>query len=144
MRRHRFRAGLVLSLVLLSTAVPAHGGNALPPLVVNPTSGPPGSNIAVSGSGCGLLPGDTTILLNLLSGGTTVAFAEIPTGLLGAWNGVLTVPANATAGQVFQVTAFCGPEGSQYPPVSFTVTGTAPPPPTPVPTPIPTPPRFTG
>jgi hypothetical protein len=115
-------------------------GAAVVPFVLAPTSGPPGTHVTVSGTGCS--PGLT------LSSSDFVAVAAPTFGLTvqrpveadGSWHGTFKVPSDAVAGDA-SVAAVCVTDGlpaltTLYTPQMFTVTTTSqtttsqPPPPT--------------
>ena len=151
---------MTLILAVAGVVAMASSGNAgatIQPLSVNPTSGPPGSSLTVSGGACpapneagaGLISP-----LNLLGDPLVVGTDSPDAG--GNWQVSLTIPANATPG-VYIVVADCFPPNSaanfrgqshvaglpiDYVPASFTVTPAAVP--TPPPTPVVSPLSLSG
>ncbi len=95
---------------------------------MSPGSGPGGTAVAVSGTGCApglLLTSVDHVVVTLAS--APPASVQIPLSTGGSWSGTVTVPANAAAGTAL-LTAVCFSEGLQslltiYDPQTFTVTG---------------------
>jgi hypothetical protein len=112
---------------------------AVTSFVVSPGSGPPGTVVHVSGSGCtpGLIGSKNANFVAVTATTLDVAF-EAPVAPSGSWSGTFTVPAGARVGSTAPVTAVCWSTGlpslmTLYTPQSFRVTGASPttnPPPT--------------
>jgi hypothetical protein len=109
------------------------GAVGLTAFSMSPTSGPAGTEVSVSGTGCapGLLLSSSLdrVVVHLAS--VPPVSVPIPVTSGGAWNGTVTVPANAAAAAA-PVTAVCFTDGLQslltiYTPRTFTVTAAAPP-----------------
>jgi hypothetical protein len=117
-----------IGMAAVSGAAPA-GAIGLTSFSMSPQSGPGGTAVGVSGTGCA--PG---LLLSSSADRVVVAVAtappvsvQIPVSSSGAWNGTVTVPANAAAGPAL-VAALCFTDGlpsllTLYSPQTFTVTG---------------------
>lgn len=110
-------------------APPASAGDGFG---VNPTSGPAGTVITVSGTGCyeeGLPDRHVSIILT--DGEEATASSSVVPEDNGAWSGQLTVPAGADPAATYEVYASCwgsilgdnGQEIASYGPVAFDVTG---------------------
>jgi cell division septation protein DedD len=108
---------------------PASAGDGF---TVTPTSGPAGTVIAVSGTGCyeeGLPDRHVSIILT--DGEQASASSSVVPEDNGAWSGQLTVPAGADPAATYEVYASCwgsilgdnGQEIVSYGPVAFDVTG---------------------
>jgi hypothetical protein len=100
---------------------------------MSPTSGPGGTEVDVSGTGCApglLLSGSLDrVVVSIASAPPTSVSLPVTSG--GAWNGTVTVPTDAAAAPAL-VTAVCFTDGLQslltiYTPKTFTVTAAAPP-----------------
>lgn len=116
---------------------------------VSPTSGPPGTVIAISGENCiSTATGSPAAIVDIeLVGDSAEAFVSVAHFDVheGAWSAQLTVPAQADPDDVFTLTAACkalGPEDDHIPvfdyqPVEFDVTAA------PTPSPSTTPPTTT-
>jgi hypothetical protein len=122
---------------VLVAAPPAGAGDGF---TVTPTSGPAGTVISVSGTGCyeeGLPDRHVSIILS--DGEQASASSSVVPDDNGAWSGQLTVPAGADPAGTYQVYASCwgsilgdnGQEILAYGPVAFDVTGGGPAPTTP-------------
>lgn len=152
-RRTRRRAipfALVALAAIACTSVVSvnEAGALLQPFRLSPSSGPPGTVVGVSGTGCTAVPDGSAMHNHMkITSATLPISVDIPVGAGGAWNGRFTVPRNAL-GLWDLVAATCfpngGPSTTAYSPQTFTVTGTAATPTTPstqrpVGTPAPTP-----
>lgn len=159
-------AAMAAAMVLGAGAGPsaAQQGDEAPPLVVSPTSGPPGTVITIDGDAC---ISDLMEIVDIeLVGGDVRAEGSVSHfGIddeTGEWTGQVTVPAEADPDDTFVINVTCnflGPEDNHelvfaYPPVDFDVTAsipTTPPttapdpgPPAPPAQPVPGEPTFTG
>ncbi len=134
MRRSIFGASIaVLALSGLALG-PASAGAPDLPLTVDPTSGPPGSIVTVSGE-CSHQSQVTEYGIGVQAFGQAYeTFAENPTGNGGPWSIEITVPDDAPLGPA-AITAEClflyGPDllpdgGRSYKPASFEVTAPEP------------------
>ncbi|HEY8543428.1 MAG TPA: hypothetical protein VIL36_00205 [Acidimicrobiales bacterium] len=139
MSRKRIVALGVGMVAVGMAAAPAAAGDGF---TVSPTSGPPGTVITVSGTGCfqdGYPDRSVTVVFTDGSSGAT-AFTEPDDS--GAWSTQLTVPDTADPDATYEVTASCwgsilGDNGHviiDYGPVAFDVTGGGTPPTTAPPT----------
>jgi hypothetical protein len=142
---------LVASVALAVTTLATTGqaGALLDPFTVAPSSGPPGTVVHLSGSGCapGIVASPSQDYVKITSTSLSSS-ANIPVAANGSWSGTLTVPANAPALPGLVVAA-CFTDGlpsliTTYSPHGFTVTSappgdTTPPTTTPVTTPAGTP-----
>ena len=165
MRRLLVSASVVLTVLLLGI-VPSSAGNPQDTMAIDPTSGPPGTEVSVTGTGC-VTKGDVEVVVDLLDTSDEVQDSETvePTfdGFSGDWEATLTVPADTTDFGEWTVEAVCqivfpedaavAPAGIQflidYIPRAFTVTEPAqePPPPVeepPAAAPVDAVPDFTG
>jgi hypothetical protein len=95
---------------------------------MSPSSGPGGTVVALSGTGCdpGLL-GSSSSDYALVTVATVPSLsAQLPVNSAGAWSGTVTIPKNATAARAV-VDVLCWTDGipsllATYKPQSFTVT----------------------
>jgi hypothetical protein len=96
-------AGVVARLRVYDSALPANqvsALNRLPPkraLTLNPTSGPPGQQVAVSGKG---FAGGESVKLTFVdtTTGAKTALGKATANVNGAFSAMVTVPANASTG----------------------------------------------
>lgn len=101
-----------LAAVALALSTLSAGAGTAPPLTLDPTSGPPGTVITVSGEDCST-KGDTWVTLELLdTEGAVQDTAEVDVddeqpGFAGAWEATLTVPASTTDYGEWSVEATC-------------------------------------
>jgi hypothetical protein len=117
-------------------------GAAVQAFTLSPTSGPPGTTVHVSGTGCspGLVLSPAQDFVQVGSATVPPTSSRFAVAANGSWSGTFAVPANATAAPA-AVSALCVSDGLQslltiYLPQTFTVT--AAPAPTTVPTTTPT------
>jgi hypothetical protein len=95
MRRKIAAAALALASAVVLFATPAYGVTAN----VSPTSGPPGTVITISGSGC---PGNTRFVRVILTDRQRNAVGhEIDVTGSAAWSTTITVPSTFPAGPYF-------------------------------------------
>jgi hypothetical protein len=144
--RHKYVAGVATAALLVSAALAGGtaGAQAVPPLTVDPTSGPPGTVVSVSGGGCttedpALMADAFPFLVRVdeeLTEDDFLAGSEAEPAADGTWATTLTVPDGFDPEGVYVVGAICvglaeTPEGDQllfeYEPIEFDLTG---PPPT--------------
>lgn len=132
-------AGVVASAVLVGGPVAAQDDGPTPELTVNPTSGPIGTTIDVSGTEC--FGTDVWFLLGNNADGYVVTDGDSVPDAEGAWGGQLEVPATyanedgvdvaVVPGTNYVVTAQCLTDGEVkdvlYEEIPFEVTGTTPP-----------------
>jgi hypothetical protein len=142
-RRPAVLVGALVATLLAAGSTPA--GAAIGPFQVQPGSGPPGTPVTITGSGCG--PG----LVRVPSQDyVSVSSTTLPLGLQvavsanGSWSTTFTVPLGAPAVPA-ALTALCFTDGlpsltTVYTPGTFFVTA----PTTPAPPPPPTSPSTTG
>jgi hypothetical protein len=107
---------LLVSLLtaLLVTAVAGVGsssaGDSQDTMAIDPTSGPPGTEISVTGTGC-ITKGDVEVEVELLDTADAVQDSDIvePSfeGFSGDWEASLTVPADTTDFGEWTVTGVC-------------------------------------
>ena len=122
-------------LFLTATAgvigVQSAAGAGITNFAMSPTSGPPGTVVSVSGTGCapGLLlaPAQDFVAVTVSTGTPVSARFAVSAG--GSWSGTITVPADAAALPAL-VTAVCVSDGlpsllTIYLPKAFTVTAPA-------------------
>jgi hypothetical protein len=138
---------LVASVALLVPTIATTGraDALLDPFTVSPSSGPPGTVVHLSGSGCapGIVASPSRDYVKITSTALSLS-SNIPVAANGSWSGTLTVPPNALA-LPGPVVAACFTDGlpslfTTYSPHGFTVTSapagrTTPPTTTPVTTP---------
>ena len=92
-------------------------------VTASPTSGPSGTVITVSGTGCEVDTVDLVIGASSgQSGGIVAETEDVPVKDDGTFKGTITVPANSDPSFNYQVGATCG--SGSYPGVPFDVTGT--------------------
>jgi hypothetical protein len=135
-------AATACAIVIVCALAPARSAGAIGPTAFNmsSSSGPPGSVVSVSGSGCS--PGPLLQSTSVTVRATTVppTNVQLPVHANGSWSGSFTIPADALAAPA-AVTAECVSGGllsllTIYTPKTFTVTGSLVPttPPSPLPT----------
>jgi hypothetical protein len=120
-----------VAVALMLTAGPLRhatvAGAAIQAFSMSPTSGPPGTSVHVSGTGCApgilLASSQDFVQVSSTTGPTSSRFAVTTNG---SWNGSFVVPANAPAAPA-TVTALCFSDALQslqtiYLPAVFTVT----------------------
>jgi hypothetical protein len=108
-------------------------GAAITNFTMSPTSGPPGTVVHVSGTGCapGLLAALNTDFVTV-SAATLGVTLRAPLASNGSWQGTFTVPSGGPGASVAPVAAVCVSSGIQslltiYTPQQFTVTAASPP-----------------
>jgi hypothetical protein len=141
----------LLAITLASFASIGTAGALLQPFRVSPSSGPPGTVVSVSGTGC--TPGPVVAAgadYVKITSTTLPISVDIAVAGNGSWHGQFTVPASPVLG-VGLVAATCFSDGvpssTTYSPQSFTVTAAPTTPPTTrraVATPAPTPGAAVG
>lgn len=116
------RFGVVAGVVFGTATIVTAAGAQVAPIGIEPTSGPPGTTITASGSGCD----GTEVAVRLLLGDDTLDLDTVsPTA--GAWSGTLTVPDDdGLGGAELSVTAACIDGTTAYGPASFSVDDVAP------------------
>lgn len=116
-------------------------------MTVDPASGPPGTTLTVSGTGCSIVPPDPStdgpeqVFVQLLAAdGTPVADTTTPAETDGTWSTQITVPESIADGEQLTVSAICQGDSaitygsstfgveSVQPPGTTTTTGAATPP----------------
>lgn len=126
---------LVVSVALLvpTLATTGEAGALLDPFTVSPSSGPPGTVVHLSGSGCapGIVASPSQDYVKITSTSLSLS-SNIPVAANGSWSGTLTVPTNALALPGLVVAA-CFTDGlpsliTTYSPHGFTVTSPSTPP----------------
>jgi hypothetical protein len=147
------------TLIGVGPSAAQEGDEPIEGLDVSPTSGPPGTVIAIHGENCiSTVVGSPAAIVDIeLVGDTSDAFVAVNHFDIhqGSWSARLTVPAQADPDDAFVLTATCnglGPEDNHilvftYQPVDFDVTAptpTAPPTTAPPAAPIVAEPSFTG
>ena len=159
-------AGLLSAAVLAGGPAGAQEGGEFAPLTVDPTSGPAGTVISVSGADCveeGVATVSSAILVRFDDSETEddlLDIADVDAAEDGTWATSLTMPAGLDPEGVYLVTAACLVAESEqlvvdYEVVEFDLTGAAPteppadtPPAAPAPaaaaTPVRAQPTFTG
>jgi hypothetical protein len=141
--RHLLRAlvGAIVGTAFVIVIAPNAGAAGVVSFSMSPTSGPPGTTVHVSGSGCapGLVLQSSQDFAEIAASTLVPATVRIPVGADGSWSGSFAIAANAPAAPA-GVQPFCVSDGVQslttiYRPQVFTVTA-APntPPPTTTPT----------
>lgn len=163
MRRLLVSASVALAVLTLGVG-PSSAGDSQDTMAIDPTTGPPGTEITVVGTGC-VTKGDLEVVVELLDTSDVAQDTETVTpsfeGFSGDWEATLTVPADTTDFGEWTVTGLCrivplepsavDPAGVQffidYIPRVFTVTAPAQEPPAeepPAALPIAAAPDFTG
>lgn len=129
MSRTLRRAGAVGAVVIgVLTAVAlgsATAGAQAASLSISPSSGPPGTDIGVSGTGCTPTDPEGTVLVTAaLTGGDTHDTAQATPDAEGAWSTSLHVLDDATDGSQLTITALCEGGDVAYNSATFTVVST--------------------
>jgi hypothetical protein len=129
-------AGLLSAAVLAGSPAGAQEGGEFAPLTVDPTSGPAGTAISVSGADCleeGAAPVGFAVLFRFDDDETDddiLDTAEVDAADDGTWATSLTMPAGLDPEGVYVVTATCFVGEDQvvvdYEGVEFDLTGAAP------------------
>jgi hypothetical protein len=137
------RLGAAFVCIVICAFAPARAAGAIGlPTAFNmsPTSGPPGTRVHVSGSGCspGLLSQSNFVMIQAAT--VPATGVQLPVHTNGSWSGSFTIPHDARAARA-AVSAACVSLGLQsllttYRPRTFTVTGN--PVPTTLASPLPT------
>jgi hypothetical protein len=123
------RGALPLLIALLTTAaVPSSAGAGVNNFSMTPTSGPPGTTVFVSGTGCapGLLFSASQDFVAVSATTVPAVSKHVAVAPDGAWRDTIVIPANAAAASAV-VTAVCFSGDLQslltiYVPQTFTVT----------------------
>jgi hypothetical protein len=121
------------ALLVPTLATTSEAGALLDPFTVSPSSGPPGTVVHLSGSGCapGIVASPSQDYVKITSTSLSLS-SNIPVAANGSWSGTLTVPTNAPALPGLVVAA-CFTDGlpsliTTYSPHGFTVTSPSTPP----------------
>jgi hypothetical protein len=110
------------ALAVVALGAGMAGAQEVLPIGVSPSSGPAGTAITVTGSGC---EGDSVVLL-LLDGSTTLDDETTEPGADGSWSGTLLVDDGVEGGSTLSITADCLGGEVEYSDGSFSVSGVSP------------------
>lgn len=109
MRRLLVSSSVVLAVLALGVG-PSAAGDSQDTMAIDPTSGPPGTEISVVGTGC-VTKGDVEVVVELLDTSDVVQDSTTvePSfeGFSGDWEATLTVPADTTDFGEWTVTGLC-------------------------------------
>ena len=109
MRRLLVSASVALAVLTLGVG-PSSAGDSQDTMAIDPTSGPPGTDITVVGTGC-VTKGDLEVVVELLDTSDVVQDTETVTpsfeGFSGDWEATLTVPADTTDFGDWTVNGLC-------------------------------------
>jgi hypothetical protein len=102
-------------------------GAQVPDMEISPGSGPAGTVIAVTGTGCtGAQEGETATVDLGLGNGRTHDTETVTAAVDGSWTATLVVLLDAEAGEQLVVSAICNSGSATYEDEPFTVEGTPP------------------